>query len=232
MSSSSPSPEIVSQPSPPNPIIIDEFSHSPPSPDIDFRGSSADTTITSPPMATTTMESNAPTETSPNESPENTVPAAPVVPIAPITEELGRGMRQKEPSTRLKPYVTYSASCEINHVLDDTSSASASSGTCLYPIANFVNCERFSSKHAAFLANITLNTEPLYFKDAVQFEVWRKSMGYEVDALEINHTWSLTKLPPGKKALTSKWVYKIKYNADGTIERHKSRLVVMGNHQE
>lgn len=158
MSSSSPSPEIVSQPSPPNPIIIDEFSHSPPSPDIDFRGSSADTTITSPPMATTTMESNAPTETSPNESHVNTVPAAPVVPVAPITEELGRGMRQKEPSTRLKPYVTYSASCEINHVLDDTSSASASSGTCLYPIANFVNCERFSSKHAAFLANITLNT--------------------------------------------------------------------------
>lgn len=38
-------------------------------------------------------------------------------------------------------------------------------------------------------------------------------------------------LPAGKKAIGSKWVFTIKYNADGTIERYKARLVCCGNHQ-
>lgn len=42
-------------------------------------------------------------------------------------------------------------------------------------------------------------------------------------------TWDVTTLPPGKTALSCKWVHKIKDNTDGTIELHKSRLVVCGN---
>ncbi|GAA0139060.1 transmembrane signal receptor [Lithospermum erythrorhizon] len=38
-------------------------------------------------------------------------------------------------------------------------------------------------------------------------------------------------LPPGKKALGCKWVYKINNHSDGTIERLKTRLVIFGNHQ-
>ena len=56
-------------------------------------------------------------------------------------------------------------------------------------------------------------------------------MKKEIQALEENGTWSITTLPPGKKALGSQWVYKIKYNSDGSVERHKARLVVFGNHQ-
>ncbi|XP_074321443.1 putative mitochondrial protein AtMg00820 [Silene latifolia] len=56
-------------------------------------------------------------------------------------------------------------------------------------------------------------------------------MKLELDALEKNQTWTLEDLPPNKKAIGSKWVYKIKYNADGSIERYKARLVVMGNRQ-
>lgn len=56
-------------------------------------------------------------------------------------------------------------------------------------------------------------------------------MGSEVTALEENGTWTIEDLPPGKKAIGSKWVYKIKHNADGTIERYKPRLVALGNKQ-
>ncbi|CAA7013099.1 unnamed protein product [Microthlaspi erraticum] len=56
-------------------------------------------------------------------------------------------------------------------------------------------------------------------------------MGSEVEALEENNTWTLEDLPPGKRAIGCKWVYKIKYNADGTIERYKARLVALGNKQ-
>ncbi|XP_074305920.1 uncharacterized protein LOC141641146 [Silene latifolia] len=43
-------------------------------------------------------------------------------------------------------------------------------------------------------------------------------------------TWTLEPLPIGKKALGSKWLYKIKYKSNSTIERPKARLVVFGNH--
>ena len=54
----------------------------------------------------------------------------------------------------------------------------------------------------------------------------------EYDSLEDLQTWRLEYLPPNKKALGFKWAFTIKYRSDGTIERYKTRLVVLGNHQE
>ncbi|XP_026436952.1 uncharacterized protein LOC113334946 [Papaver somniferum] len=56
-------------------------------------------------------------------------------------------------------------------------------------------------------------------------------MSKEIDALDKNGTLSVTDLSPGKKAISCKWVYKIKYNSDGTVERYKDRLVILGNRQ-
>lgn len=55
-------------------------------------------------------------------------------------------------------------------------------------------------------------------------------MQKEIKALEDYNIWYKTNLPEGKKALGTKWVYKIKYNSDDNIERLKARLVVFGNH--
>lgn len=56
-------------------------------------------------------------------------------------------------------------------------------------------------------------------------------MGAEIGALEDNITWDLEELPPGKKTLGCKWVFRIKHKSDGTTEWHKSRLLVLGNNQ-
>lgn len=53
-------------------------------------------------------------------------------------------------------------------------------------------------------------------------------MQAELDALTRNNTWSLVPLPVGHKPIGCKWVYKIKYNSDGSIERYKARLVAKG----
>lgn len=46
-----------------------------------------------------------------------------------------------------------------------------------------------------------------------------------MSALNKTKTWELTKLPPSKKAIGYRWVLKFKLKADGSVERHKARLV-------
>ena len=52
---------------------------------------------------------------------------------------------------------------------------------------------------------------------------WREACQYEIDALAKNGTWTLVELPPGRKAVKSKWVFK--HKADG---RFRARLVAKG----
>jgi hypothetical protein len=74
-------------------------------------------------------------------------------------ELLGRGHRIKKPSTRLKDHVTHTATVSLS---TSSSLHSKSSGT-RYPIAHFVNCDKFSVQHRAFLAAITAGHEPNSF---------------------------------------------------------------------
>nr|GEW65321.1 hypothetical protein [Tanacetum cinerariifolium] len=71
--------------------------------------------------------------------------------------------------------------------------------------------------------------ELVMYYEATKDKRWRSVMNSELEALEQNKTWTIEKLPPRKKALGCKWVYKIKYKSDGTIKRFKARLMILGN---
>lgn len=53
-------------------------------------------------------------------------------------------------------------------------------------------------------------------------------MQKEFDALNDNKTWEVVKLRKEKRPIDCKWVYKVKYRANGTIERYKVRFVTKG----
>ena len=57
---------------------------------------------------------------------------------------------------------------------------------------------------------------------------WLKAAQDEMDSLLEHDTWSLTKPPLGRKIIGSKWVFKIKHDANGEAERYKCRLVAQG----
>ncbi|XP_016173481.1 uncharacterized protein LOC107615982 [Arachis ipaensis] len=50
-------------------------------------------------------------------------------------------------------------------------------------------------------------------------------MDAEYSALMQNHTWKLVPLPEGREAIESRWVFRAKYNADGSLQKYKARLV-------
>ena len=72
-----------------------------------------------------------------------------------------------------------------------------------------------------FLAAIARVVEPTYFHKLVTDPKWHQAMAEEIEALEKNDTWSLEDLSVGKKPISCKWVYRVKYNA---------RLVIRGDH--
>ena len=49
-----------------------------------------------------------------------------------------------------------------------------------------------------------------------------------MQALNDNNTWDLVVLPTGKKAISYRWVFVVKFNPDGSIARLKARLVDRG----
>lgn len=85
-------------------------------------------------------------------------------------------------------------------------------------------------RHFSFLTNYG-SSVPLTYKDAVNSadsEKWETAMKSEMTSLQKHGTWSLQKLPPGRKAVENKWVFTLKKDRDGKVIKHKARLVAKG----
>lgn len=81
---------------------------------------------------------------------------------------------------------------------------------------------------------ITQEEDPNTFSKAIKghdADKWMQAMEAELDSLHKNEVWELTELPPNRKVVGSKWVYKKKQDADGNVERYKARLVAQGYNQ-
>ena len=78
---------------------------------------------------------------------------------------------------------------------------------------------------------LLLNEEPWSYEEAIEEKVWRDVCQNEIESIIKNNTWDLVDLHEGAKAIGLKWIFKIKRNVDGSINKYKSRLVAKGHIQ-
>ena len=95
--------------------------------------------------------------------------------------------------------------------------------------------EQDSTRQRQETAEMALRAEidPKQFRCAVKEEHWRKVMREEFLAIQRNQTWEMVQRPADEtKIIGLKWIYRSKHNSDGSLNKHKARLVVKGYFQE
>ncbi|WVZ17541.1 hypothetical protein V8G54_010523 [Vigna mungo] len=97
-----------------------------------------------------------------------------------------------------------------------------------YPITDFISYNKLSSSFRHTILSISSTIEPRTYKDSSKIPQWTQAMHDELKALEVNKTWIITDLPPGKTPIGCRWIYKIKHKSNGSIDRFKARLVAKG----
>jgi len=86
----------------------------------------------------------------------------------------------------------------------------------------------------AYIATTTIPSlvTPKTFHEAIHSSLklqWVAAMKREIKALKENGTWKkILQLPQGRKAVKSKWVYRIKTDENGKVTKFKARLVAKG----
>lgn len=137
---------------------------------------------------------------------------------------LRRSNRDRHPPGYLKDYVVHTA---LYNPPSHTPALAESSGTS-HPIERYLCYAGIANHHKGFLAAIDSDIEPQSYREAILDPRWNAAMAEEIRALESNKTWTIEKLPSGKRPIGCRWVFKVKRQADGSVERYKARLVAKG----
>lgn len=94
----------------------------------------------------------------------------------------------------------------------------------------FINCGKV--KYPLFcwslLYNLNKHVEPKNMLEALQNPSWKQAIDLEMKASIDNDTRSLSELPTGRKLVGCKWVFRVKYKPNDTVERYKAKLVAKG----
>jgi hypothetical protein len=90
--------------------------------------------------------------------------------------------------------------------------------------------QRFSSYMA--LMSELIEAEPSSFQEASEQQVWRDAMMEEYSSIMKNDVWEVVPRPEEKSVVGSRWIYKIKHVADGSVDKFKARFVAKGFSQK
>lgn len=90
--------------------------------------------------------------------------------------------------------------------------------------------QKFPS-YVALMSHI-IESEPSSVEEASNQKVWRDAMTEEYQSIIKNDVWDVVPRPEGKSIVSSKWLFKIKHAADGSIEKYKAKFVAKGFSQK
>jgi transposase InsO family protein len=156
------------------------------------------------------------------------IPNSPI-PSIPVASRLPRrSTRSRSQPSYLQEYHCQLAATSLPDQSSSKSMTVGSTSGIPFGLSSFLSYDKLSTNQKSFSLSVSSHFEPRFYHQAVKIPHWCDAMKAEIDALETNHTWQLTSLPPNKKAIGCKWVYKVKLKADGSLERYKARLVAKG----
>ncbi|XP_075102843.1 uncharacterized protein LOC142177578 [Nicotiana tabacum] len=101
--------------------------------------------------------------------------------------------------------------------LKDYQTTQKFSSQCLYLLTDTLTYANLTAGYHTYLQVFSAEVKPTTFQQASTDSRWVTTMQQEIQALENNHIWEIVDLPAGKQAISSKWVYKIKYKANGEV---------------
>jgi hypothetical protein len=87
------------------------------------------------------------------------------------------------------------------------------------------------SSYMALMCDL-LEKEPTCFKEAIQKKEWGDAMTEEYQSIIKNDVWEIVPRPNNKYVVSSRWLFKIKHAANGSIEKYKTRFVARGFSQK
>ncbi|RVW22827.1 Retrovirus-related Pol polyprotein from transposon RE1 [Vitis vinifera] len=97
-----------------------------------------------------------------------------------------------------------------------------------YLMSNYVSNHCLSESNKSFVNQLSTVAIPNSVQEALADPGWKAAMNEEMKSLQKNETWELVEYAPGKKPVGCRWIYTMKYKADGSIERFKARLIAKG----
>ena len=155
-------------------------------------------------------------------------PAAPPLPLADLAERPRTPPAVKQLTSFFEHHPSLEAlppkrqsNARVPGALAEASTATDLGEEFAVPLVDAVEC--------AFLTSVEM--EPKTLVEALKradADKWIDAALSEIDAHVRNGTWVLTQLPPGKRAIGSRWVFKVKRLPDGSIDKYKGRIMAQG----
>lgn len=145
------------------------------------------------------------------------------------SQALTRPLRQKKLPAKFKDFTGMPKHLVANSVtLFERYLTPGTLTSFLYPLHNYMSYIAFSLANTSYLSNTAQTFIQHTYSQAATDHNWQQAMKLELHALESNHTWEVVPKPPDQHIVDYKWIFKIKYKPDRSIERYKGKLVAKG----
>lgn len=107
-------------------------------------------------------------------------------------------------------------------------SVSTANSTSPHSLSKVFSYTLHFDKHYALTTQLDNLILPNNHQESIKHTCWRKAFDVEIATSEANHTWDIVDLPTGMIPINSKALYRIKYKADGMVEKCKLCIVAKG----